>query len=230
MPPVFVYLLPENFIGAVYVFFDQKDGVVPQPDPLGQAVHVPENGVVKLSGNLDDLMRSGRFNKRSEAMVMLDKNGGRRILRISLGTYRNYDGNFEEGYVDGDDKFHQFPVPPNPKAVDPRAEEKFYYLSASEMNERMVFEKDGCRHQAFVPNPEKIRSGEADGDKVGVPSCGKFLIASPKEFLEMPDWLWADPSNFLYESIADFETQANARLIQTKAFYGTAKPASASSN
>jgi hypothetical protein len=223
MPPIFVYLLPEDFIGLVYVFFDQKDGVSPKPDPLGQAVQVPDNGVVKLAGSVDQLLRPVRFDKRPEAMVMVAKNGSRRILKMFAGPFPNEDNEaFWEGYIDENDQLHKFDIHiiNNPKPVD---EKRFYYMSNALMNERMVFSKDGCSHQAFVKNPGKIRSGEADPMEVGVPSCAKFLIASPKEFLEMPDWLWREPSRQLYESIDEFTQEANEHLIKKKAFYGQHK-------
>ena len=224
MPPVFVYLIPENFIGPVFFFFDQPDGVVPQPDPLGQAVQVPENGVVKLAGSVDALLRPSSFGKRPEAMVAVGKDGSRRIMKMFAGPHRSEDGgSFWEGYIDQNDQLHKFPVHTinNPNPVD---EKRFYYMSEVVKNERMVFGKGGCRHQAFVKNPGKIRSGEVDMDEAGVPSCGKFLIASPQEFLDMPDWLWDTPSNKLYESIDQFIAEANERVKAKREHYPSSKP------
>jgi hypothetical protein len=56
-------------------------------------------------------------------------------------------------------------------------------------------------------------------DEAGVPSCGKFLIASPKELLEIPDWLWDEPSRQLYSSIPEFVTEANERLVKRRQLY-----------
>ena len=223
MPPVLVYLIPENFIGPVFVFFDQKDGVVPESDPLGQAVRVPENGVIKLSGSVDELLRSSRFELRPEAMVAVAKNGSRRVMKMFTGPHRGENGGFWEGYIDERDQLHKFDVH-YINTTKPTDEKPFYYLAEQVMSERMVFLKDGCSHQAFVDHPEKIRSGEVDMDAVGVPSCGKFLIASPKEFLEMPDWLWRKPSNKLYKSIDEFVAEANERVSKKRALYSPGRP------
>ena len=61
--------------------------------------------------------------------------------------------------------------------------------------------------------------GQIDMDEAGVPHCGKFLIASPREVLEMPDWLWREPSRQLYSSIDEFVIEANERVQKIRDFY-----------
>ena len=215
MPPILVYLIAEDFFGPIFVFFDQPDGVMPEPDPLGQAVRVPENGVVKLRGSASSLVRSLKYGKRAEAMVEVQKNGSRRIMSIFAGTLKDEDGETIEAFIDGNDKAHIFPVFSNPKTPSNAKEKLFYYLSPAQMGERMVSLRDGCRHQGFVPHSEKIASGELGANEAGVPGCGKFLIASPNEKLSLPKWLW-ETTGWPYDSVEEFIKEADERLKKRK--------------
>lgn len=58
MPPPFAYLIPADYFGPVVTLFGQPGGVEMQPDPLGQAVEVPETGVVKVRARRQDVMGS----------------------------------------------------------------------------------------------------------------------------------------------------------------------------
>jgi hypothetical protein len=53
-----VYLIPEENIGPVFVFFGQSDGLDSLPDPLGNAVIVPANGVIKLKASATALIKN----------------------------------------------------------------------------------------------------------------------------------------------------------------------------
>lgn len=209
MPPVFVYLIPEHFIGPVFVFFGQKDGVLPEPDPLGQAVRVPENGVVKLSLSVDKLIRPSSAG-RSEAHVRVDRNGQRQTMKIFTGPHPEGGTNkFWEGYLDGTDQFHKFEVDYINNNAPPKLE-PFHYFSDSLMKERMIFGQQGCRHQEFSPSREES------------PECAKFLVASPREFTDAPDWLW-ERAGRTYGSMDKFMVDANKRVQLKRDFYD--KPA-----
>lgn len=214
MPPVFVYLIPEGFVGPVFVFFGQKEGVEPQPDSLGQAVSVPENGVLKLRASPRELIRSASDEARSELHVMVAKDGSRRIMKMFTGPHPSEDGElFWEGYMDEADQLHKYPVDYINNNQPPKLT-KFHYFSAAQLEERMIFNQTGCRHQGFVPEVGKVAAGEMDADAVGVPDCGKFLVASPNQLLTGPHWLWKDTER-MYTSIDEFVADAN-ELVKKK--------------
>ena len=79
MPPPLVYLIPEDYVGPVFVFFDQPDGVELMPDPLGHAVKVPENGLVKLRATVEEAIPSNEgATKQVLFWVAVSKEGRRR--------------------------------------------------------------------------------------------------------------------------------------------------------
>ena len=91
MPPPLVYLIPEEYFGPVFVFFGQPDGVDVQPDPLGQSVLVPENGVVKLKAAVDDVMGTSSETHRATYMVAVSKTGQRKVLKMFAGPRKKPD-------------------------------------------------------------------------------------------------------------------------------------------
>jgi hypothetical protein len=175
-------------------------------------VKVPKNGVVKLRGSVDQLLMPSSSNQRAEAMVMVRSDGSRRMLKMAVGPHRGDDGeSFWEGFIDENDQLHRFPVD-YINSSRPSKRSRFYFMSPEQMKERMVFGKSGCSEQGFVPNPGRLRSGEVSMEAAKVPSCAKFLVASPAEVLSMPEQLWQRPSRKLYESIQQFVDEANARV------------------
>lgn len=196
-----VYLVPEQYIGPTFVFFGQKDGVDVFPDPLGNAVNVPRNGVIKLRGSVDDLITEQAGKSRNVFWVSVAKNGTRKVMIVNNNTERSDNGESIDSYLDEDGKLHEY-----------RADGKgdpFFYFSSKNKNERMIFAHGGCKHQKF--GPDKAQETE-------LPDCAKFLVVAPSEFFKMPHWLWDDTTRE-YKSIQDLESEANERAIKIEHFY-----------
>jgi hypothetical protein len=197
-----VYLIPEDFIGPVFVFFDQKDGVDMIADPLGNAVHVPTNGVIKLKGTVDNLISENK-TVRNMYWVSVSKKGLRKIMWVVNPIQKDEEGEWVYSYFDEAGKLHHT-AGTLPKDV-------FFYLPLQRRNERMLLAHDGCKHQKFAP---------PGTPKDKFPDCAKFLIASPNEYIKMPDWLWME-TNHEYESIQEFEFDANERVLKIEKHYST---------
>ena len=197
MPPPFVYLIPENFFGPVFVLFDQPDGVDLTQDPLGMAVTVPENGLIKLKAKTQASVPSNN-NKQNIYWIKINSSGQRETFIVAGPTYRNEQGVLTEYYADKNSKTLAFPV------VDGKP--AFHYFTESQKNERMIFANGGCKQQRFKPEAEGLKNS---------PACGKFLVLSPNELLKEPYWIWHD-LDIEYDSIADLENDLNEVLKKKK--------------
>ena len=195
-----VYLIPSDFVGPVFVFFGQKDGVDTIPDPLGNAVVVPRNGVIKLKGTVDDLISRDR-SVRNLYWVAMSREGKRTNLWIVNALSKADNGDWIYSYFDEAGKLHQ--------ASGAEASGYFAHIPQARRNDRMIMSHDGCKHQRFSP------PGAPDST---TPDCAKFLIVSPTEYRQMPDWVW-DDTNHEYRSIREFEDEANARALKLKEHY-----------
>lgn len=192
MPPPLVYLIPEDYFGPVFVFFGQPDGVELIPDPLGHAVRVPENGLVKLRATVSEAIPSNEGETKQVLFwVAVSKDGDRRIYMVSGPTQKNEEGVFVRQYADPTSRTLVFPIKEN--------EPPFYYFSDTQKKERMIFEHGGCKQQRFIP--------EKDSDVKRV-SCGKFLVLSPNEQIKKPYWIWHDLGKN-YTSIQELEKDLN---------------------
>ncbi len=194
-----VYLIPESYLGPVFVFFGQSDGVATVPDPLGNAVQVPENGVVKLQARPTDLIKPNPNGERNIYWVRVSPNGARKVMLLNNNTQVADDGGSIDSYFDERGVLQRHS---KKGAIDP-----FYYFDENQKKERMVFEHGSCKHQKFSP---------PDAPQSSWPACGKFLVISPSEYLKKPAWLW-DETTEEYGSISEYETEANERAKKIKA-------------
>lgn len=211
MPPPLIYLIPEDYFGPVFVFFGQKDGVELQSDPLGQAVTVPENGVVKIKKDVRDVLGKSSESYRAAYMISLSESGKRKIFKIFVGTRRDEEGKFWEGFFDENSTLHKYSILPEHVG-------NFSYLPPELHSEPMIFNHDGCRHQGFTPYIDEVMTRKMTDQEAGTPACGKFLVMSPNEYLKMPDWMWRDVQR-PYSSIQEFVDEANSRVIKKKEHY-----------
>jgi hypothetical protein len=198
-----VYLVPEQYIGPVFVFFDQKDGVETIPDPLGSAVVVPRNGIIKLKRSVDELIPDRGGDNRNGYWVSVSKDKTRRIMILNNMSERLDNGETEDAYLDEVGKVHSY------RHRITKNSDVFFYFNAQKKRERMIFGHEGCKHQRFA---------SADAPHSALPDCGKFLVISPNEFLEMPRWLW-DETGGEYSSIQELETAANKRAVKIEQLY-----------
>lgn len=196
MPPPLVYLIPEDFFGPVFVFFGQSDGVEPQPDPLGHAVKVPENGVVKIRAKVADTIPFGG-DVRPIYWVKISADGSRSLYIARLSnTSRNDNGDLLGYYVDKDSKMNSYVITDNQKP--------YFYLTDAQKAERLITGDGGCAHQEF----RQQKSGP-------IQQCGKFLVISPNEDANLPAWLWDDLDGE-YTSIEALEADMNKVMEKKK--------------
>lgn len=204
MPPPLVYLIPEDYFGPVFVFFGQSDGVELIPDPLGHAVKVPENGLVKLRATVEEAIPSNEgATKQVLFWVAVSEEGRRRNFMVAGPVERNEEGKLTRYFADENSKTLAFPV----KEGQP----KFYFFTEAKNNERMIFDEGGCKYQRFIPKQES--------DSKRLP-CGKFLVLSPNEVTKKPYWIW-DRLDGEYTSIQELEKDLNEVVEKKKAFYAT---------
>ena len=203
MPPPLVFLIPADYFGPVFFFFGQPDGVDVQPDPLGQAVTIPANGILKIKAQVDDVMGKSREGYRATYMVQVVRDGKRKVLKTHGDSRKDEKGEWFTFYFDENWKSHQFPT------AGASGKPRFYYFNKQELDETMVFQHGGCAHQEFYPTGDT---------KSKAPACGKFLLTSPNQYLKLPDFMWEEFSRS-FSSIEDLIKQANEALIEKKAFY-----------
>lgn len=209
MPPPLVYLIPEDYFGPVFVFFGQPDGVELMPDPLGHAVRVPVNGLVKLRASVDEAIPSNEgATKQVLFWVAVSNEGRRRNFMVAGPIEKNEAGELVRYFADANSKTLVFPL----KEGQP----DFYFFTEAQKKERMIFEHGGCKHQGFISENES---------KSKEPECGKFLVMSPNElqmlpneFGRMPYWIWHDLSGE-YKSIQELEKDLNEVVVKKKTFY-----------
>jgi len=199
MPPPLVYLIPEDYFGPVFVLFGQPDGVDLIPDPLGHAVKVPENGLVKLRATVGEAIPSNEGDTKQVLFwAALSKDGSRRIYMAVGPIKKNETGEFVRFFADENSKTLMFPLK--------EGEPDFYFFSEARKSERMIFEHGGCKQQRFVP---------VDASDSKRPSCGKFLVLSPNEVMKMPYWMW-DRLDGEYTSIKELEKDLNEVVVKKK--------------
>lgn len=193
-----VYLIPEEYIGPVFVFFGQSDGIETLPDPLGNAVIVPANGVIKLKASATVLINNDVKDKRNIYWIKVLRSGERKIMLVSNNTSVAENGGSVDSYYDEQGILHRHSMK---GSVDP-----FYYFNSDQKKERMIFEHGSCKHQKFsAPNePES-----------NWPACGKFLVISTNEYFKKPAWLWDETSED-YNSIQELEAEANGRALKAQ--------------
>ncbi len=199
MPPPLVYLIPEDYFGPVFVFFGQPDGVDLIPDPLGHAVKVPKNGLIKLRASVDDAIPSNEgATKQVLFWVAVSKDGSRRNFMVAGPVEKNEAGELTRYFADENARTLAFPV----KSDQP----KFYFFTDAKKNERMIFDEKGCKYQRFISKEENDLKRR---------TCGKFLVMSPNEVIKKPYWIW-DRLDGEYTSIQELEKDLNEVVLKKK--------------
>lgn len=175
MPPTFIFLIPEDYFGPVFVFFERSDGVDMQPDPSGHSVTVPANGIVKIRAPLKEVSGSGAEGKPAAYYFSVSRDGVRRKMKVFVGTYQDtkHDRWYSE-YIFEDNTIRKFFF-----SDDESGEYKFF--SNAVKSERMIFGRDAC--------DDNFNDLE---DKPGGPYCGQFFVASPNEVMALPERAWED--------------------------------------
>lgn len=175
-----------------------------KPVPLGNAVTIPRNEVLKLKGTVDDLIGKDGTVRNVYWVTPIDEER-QKILWIVNALVQDTEGNWVYSYYDEVGKLHRA------KGKSPIG--YFKHIPAAKRNDRMVMAHGGCKHQRFVP------PGTPDAK---IPDCGKFLIISPSGYRNLPDWLWNDTSRE-YSSIAELESEADQRRTKIAQLVNAAK-------
>jgi nuclear transport factor 2 (NTF2) superfamily protein len=207
MPPPLVILIPDTYFGPVFFLFGQPDGVALERDPLGNAVHVPRNGIVKIKDRVENALRSTSVwnsdEQRGLYMVSISASGSRKILKIDMGIQQDDDGSWWTGYLDETWTFHKIPF-----NHDTETRSSVFLLPESIRSEQLVMAQDTCTHQF----------GDYDDPKEKVTACGKFLVASPIQYEKMPNFMWEQLQHH-FASVGQLVDEANTTAIEKRKFY-----------
>ena len=161
MKPAVVFLVPEAFIGPVFVVFSQADGQDLKPDPLGVSLTVPENGLIKVKASRNEVLtKSMNFTKRNVYWITLNKAGQRSNMPYQGGGGRDYDKEVDwTWYIDTQNQAKQmiFDEKLYPKTNDA----EFYFLTKAQAKLKTVYYWDTCRADIWR-NTEDLQAFMAD--------------------------------------------------------------------
>lgn len=88
-----IYLIPENFEGAIVIFYNEKNGINPNLSEEGYILTIPNDGVLKV--NADNKTLSGLPD-----FFLINKNGSRKKLEYHYKT--NVESQFNKGRTEND--------------------------------------------------------------------------------------------------------------------------------
>ena len=144
MKPPVVFLIPENFIGPVFVVFDQEDGQALKPDPLGLSLTVPENGLIKVNTSKNAVLTKGmNYDKRNVYWVTITKDG----QRINMPYHSNVRTDHEKRlnwfwYIDQNNQAKQIVLDDK---LHPKTNDKdFYYFNQEQLKLKTTYSWDSC--------------------------------------------------------------------------------------
>ncbi|UXY16950.1 hypothetical protein N8I74_08050 [Chitiniphilus purpureus] len=211
-----VFIIPEGYFGPVFIFYGQQDGVASEPDPLGQAVRVPPNGVIKAKFSADEVPTGDASPTYRPVWYVVEKKDGSRFIPDVLGwAGKNEDGYYEVIYLDGKGKLRTF-VDKHPKET----KEEDYGLWSNDRHAPTIRGRESCTYQGFNERASEQFAGEITAKEAGAPACDKFFVVSHHQFKTLPRWMWEAPAH-PYGSIAELEAEADARLEKRQAYYQT---------
>lgn len=186
MKPPVVFLIPENFIGPVFVVFDQKDGQDLKTDPLGVSVTVPENGLIKVKASKNEVLTQGmNYDKRNVYWIIITQDGHRINMPYQGGGARDYDKEvFWTWYIDKDNQAKQMAFDPNlyPKTND----SEMYHLTKEQAQLKTAYAWNTCDVDIWANSAELEESkknwyfGRDRVEPSEVFSCMNFTVLYPK--------------------------------------------------
>lgn len=196
MPPAFVYLIPEDFVGPVFTLFGQPDGVEMKPDPLGHAVAVPADGIIKIRAPRLEVMGVTVEGYRATWFIAVSASGERRDIPTLTNVYRD-DGIFWQGIIDEKTDMQKY-------AIGERTTGTFDHLPKKFLKRRMIASRRNC----------KFRFDNADGNDKNT-HCDQFEVMSPEEIIRVNHLM--DSTGTYVQSVADFLERARELNKQTTA-------------
>ena len=154
MKPPVVFLIPEQFIGPVFVVFDQVDGQELKLDPLGVSLTVPENGLIKVKASKNEVLTKGiNYDKRNVYWISLNKDGQRMNMPYFFGGGRDYNREVSwSWYIDINNRPSQMIFDPKlyPKTNDPQS----YFLTKDQAKLKTVYYWDTSRAEIWKSTEE----------------------------------------------------------------------------
>lgn len=154
MKPPIVFLIPENFIGPVFVVFDQDDGQDLKTDPLGVSLTVPESGLIKVKASKSEVLTSGmNYDKRNVYWVTITKEGQRINMPYLGGGGHDYDKDVNwSWYIDTNNQAKQIIFDPKlyPKTNDPNA----YFFTKEQAKFKTVYYWNTTRAEIWKNSAE----------------------------------------------------------------------------
>lgn len=161
MKPPIVFLIPENFIGPVFVVFDQDDGQDLKTDPLGVSLTVPESGLIKVKASKSDVLTRGmNYDKRNVYWLTITKEGQRINMPYFGGGGHDYDKEVNwSWYIDTNNQAKQIIFDPKlyPKTNDPDS----YFLTKEQAKLKTVYYWDTSRADVWK-KPLELEAFNAD--------------------------------------------------------------------
>ncbi|OTG87949.1 hypothetical protein [Acinetobacter sp. ANC 3832] len=185
MKPPVVFLVPENFIGPVFVIFDQEDGQELRSDPLGVSLTVPENGLIKVKASKNEVLTRGmNYDKRNVYWISLNKDGQRMNMPYQGGGARDYDKEvFWTWYIDTNNQAKQMAF--DPKLYPKTNDSEIYHLTKDQVKLKTAYAWNTC--DAYIwKNIDEYKSymndltGALNKEKTEFFDCMQFHISYPK--------------------------------------------------
>lgn len=186
MKPPVVFLIPENFIGPVFVVFDQKNGQDLKADPLGVSLTVPENGLIKVKASKSETLTKGiNYTKRNVYWITLTKDGQRLNMPYQGGGGYDYDQRVSwSWYIDTHNQAKQMVF--DPKLYPKTNDSEMYHLTKDQVKLKTAYFWNTCDTYIWtdITELENSRKNWYFGRDRVEPnqtfSCMNFSISYPK--------------------------------------------------
>lgn len=161
MKPAVVFLVPEQFIGPVFVVFDQEDGQDLKSDPLGVSIVVPENGLIKVKASKREVLTRGmNYDKRNVYWITLTKDGKRTNMPYQGGGGRDYDQEVDwSWHIDTNNNSKQ--VIFDPKLYPKTNDSNSYFLTKDQAKLKTVYYWNTSRADIWK-NPQELEVFKTD--------------------------------------------------------------------
>lgn len=209
MKPPIVFLISENFIGPVFVVFDQADGQDLKTDPLGLSLTVPENGLIKVKASKDEVLTRGmNYDKRNVYWITTTKEGQRINMPYQGEGARDYDKEvFWTWYIDKDNQAKQMAF--DPKLYPKTNDSEMYHLTKEQAQLKTAYAWNTCDTYIWesIEELNKYRADwNIDKDRSdAILDCMQFNVLYPKLESEELDY-----ENFLGDySLPELEEKLN---------------------
>lgn len=209
MKPPVVFLIPEDFIGPVFVIFDQEDGQELKLDPLGVSLTVPENGLIKVKPSKNEVLTKGmNYDKRNVYWITITKDGQRINMPYQGGGARDYDKEVDwTWYINKDNQAKQMVF--DPKLYPKTNDSEMYHLTKEQAQLKTAYAWNTC--DAYIwESIEELNKYRADWNidkdrSDAIFDCMQFNISYPKM-----DDKELNYENFLKDySLPEFEEKLN---------------------